>query len=315
MHGLLRCSINAGVHARALLRDVTIARDGKRGLASANDVTHRKSTEDFGRFLKSQLAEMRLASGEDGWLSLACGGLGLVSHVLGRGCRWKSHHRKIVPLSPYVEEPLNSKVIKKKVSYLNTEVVTCFCYIILCVSCRIHTDTMNNRRRKTFFLLKYIALTLFVSVRKGYSRFACERELETEQKLQYFDPIVMAVNVVPFFFFFLYAQPLCWVLAFFAASYQDLPWTPIQSGLQKAPSAGCGFSYHTRLSFSNSTGTPTGHWHPSWQRYVIIQRPHDRLLDLWNRMFNRHQAEITVMQFTGHSPPVHQSMSLPWEFF
>ena len=45
--------------------------------------------------------------------------------------------------------------------------------------------------------------------------------------------------------------------------------------------------------------------------YIMVQRP----LDLWNRMFNRHQAEITVMQFTGHSLPVHQSMSVPWEFF
>ena len=44
-------------------------------------------------------------------------------------------------------------------------------------------------------------------------------------------------------------------------------------------------------------------------------RPLSRLLDLWNRMFDRHQAEITVMQFTGHSLPVHQSMSVPWEFF
>ena len=32
-------------------------------------------------------------------------------------------------------------------------------------------------------------------------------------------------------------------------------------------------------------------------------------------MFYRHQAEITVMQFTGHSLPVHQSMSVPWELF
>ena len=45
--------------------------------------------------------------------------------------------------------------------------------------------------------------------------------------------------------------------------------------------------------------------------YIIVRRP----LDLWNRIFNRHQAEITVMQFTGHSLPVHQSMSVPWEFF
>ena len=43
----------------------------------------------------------------------------------------------------------------------------------------------------------------------------------------------------------------------------------------------------------------------------MVQRP----LDLWNRMFDRHQVEITVMQFTGHSLPVHQSMSVPWEFF
>ena len=45
--------------------------------------------------------------------------------------------------------------------------------------------------------------------------------------------------------------------------------------------------------------------------YIIVRRP----LDIWNRMFNRHQAEITVMQFRGHSLPVHQSMSVPWEFF
>ena len=32
-------------------------------------------------------------------------------------------------------------------------------------------------------------------------------------------------------------------------------------------------------------------------------------------MFARHQAEITVMQFTGHSLPVHQSMSVPWDFY
>ena len=43
--------------------------------------------------------------------------------------------------------------------------------------------------------------------------------------------------------------------------------------------------------------------------YIIVRRP----LDLWNRMLN--QAEITVMQFRGHSLPVHQSMSVPWEFF
>ena len=38
--------------------------------------------------------------------------------------------------------------------------------------------------------------------------------------------------------------------------------------------------------------------------YIIVRRP----LDLWNRMFNRHQVEITVMQFRGHSLLVHHSV-------
>ena len=32
-------------------------------------------------------------------------------------------------------------------------------------------------------------------------------------------------------------------------------------------------------------------------------------------MFDRHQAEITVMQFTDQSLPVHQSMSVSWDFY
>ena len=35
---------------------------------------------------------------------------------------------------------------------------------------------------------------------------------------------------------------------------------------------------------------------------------------LWNGMFDRHRAEITVMQFTGHSLPVHQFVTVPWDF-
>ena len=34
----------------------------------------------------------------------------------------------------------------------------------------------------------------------------------------------------------------------------------------------------------------------------------------WNGMFDCHQAEITVMQFTGDSLPVHQSMTVLWDF-
>ena len=52
----------------------------------------------------------------------------------------------------------------------------------------------------------------------------------------------------------------------------------------------------------------------SWLSYIIVQRPHNCPLNLWNGMFDRHQAEITVMQFRGHSLLVHQSMSVSWAF-
>ena len=56
-------------------------------------------------------------------------------------------------------------------------------------------------------------------------------------------------------------------------------------------------------------------WLLSWLSYIIVQCPLDRPRNLWNRMFNRHQAEITVMQFRGHSLPVRQSMRVSWDFF
>ena len=87
------------------------------------------------------------------------------------------------------------------------------------------------------------------------------------------------------------------------------PQTP--SGFPRAPSVGCGFPYHISSLQLSETLLETPLARRTQLNYIIVRRP----LDLWNRMFNRHQAEITVMQFTGHSLPVHQSMSVPWEFF
>ena len=51
----------------------------------------------------------------------------------------------------------------------------------------------------------------------------------------------------------------------------------------------------------------------SSQSYIIVQRPLNRLLKPWNGMFDCHQAEITVMQFTGHSLLVHHSLAAQWD--
>ena len=140
-------------------------------------------------------------------------------------------------------------------------------------------------------------------------------------ELKYFDPhsygrqrcvilVLLVLNRRPW-------GPLCWVLAFFTASYQYLLWIQIHQGLQAA-SAWCGFLYHISSITPSPALTGTGtqlFWLLSWLIYIIVQRPLDRPLDLWNRMFDRHQAEITVMQFTGHSVPVRWAMSVPWDFF
>ena len=96
----------------------------------------------------------------------------------------------------------------------------------------------------------------------------------------------------------------CWMLAFFMASYQHLLWTSAPSGVSEDPLGRVWLSLpHLVSSFLEFYWQLL--WHPTQLSYIIIQRPHDRPLDLWNRIFYLHQAEITVMQFRGYSLPVH----------
>ena len=95
----------------------------------------------------------------------------------------------------------------------------CCCYILMC---RIITtqEDFFNKIYTSHFICKGL---------KRLFRFACEKELETRQKLQYSDPhsygrqrcvflVLLMLNRRPW-------GPLCWVLAFFTASYQHLLWS------------------------------------------------------------------------------------------
>ena len=152
--GLLRCNINAGVHERAQSGRVTQrchnSPDGKRGYRMRVTSRTGSARRIWGILKKS--VELSSASGEDGWLSLArrsqARGLGQVSHEMG-GCRWKSQNRKNVYLSPYVEEPLNSKVIKSFVPGLRSrQCFSCFeipmFYVYIYIY--IYTNIMNVLR-------------------------------------------------------------------------------------------------------------------------------------------------------------------------
>ena len=140
---------------------------------------------------------------------------------------------------------------------------------------------------------------------KGCSRFACERVLETEHKLHILTPLLWPSRCV--FLDLLDAQPEvlgstagCWLSLLHLIS--------IFSGPQLIRASGpIGLVWLSLPHLVSNTLDVCWQllWHPIQLNYIIIQRPHDRPLDLWNRMFNRHQTEITVMQFRGYSLPVH----------
>ena len=134
-------------------------------------------------------------------------------------------------------------------------------------------------------VLRKIYLSLYLKgFEKGYSRFYCERELETEQNCNILTPTLMAISV---------SFPL-------SRAAQPEAWGPTLLG--------AGFLYCI-LSPTSLISKLTDFL--SSLSYIIVQSPTQYL---WNGMFDHHQAEITVMQFTAHSLLVHQSMTVAWDF-
>ena len=96
---------------------------------------------------------------QKGRLSLARRGPGQVSHEMGD--RWKSQNRKNVYFSPYVEEPINSKVIKSFVPEQRSRVFRvsrflCSMYIYMSIICpfRISVSWVwynVTKKKKQFF--------------------------------------------------------------------------------------------------------------------------------------------------------------------
>ena len=166
-------------------------------------------------------------------------------------------------------------------------------WMVLYSHMQYHNDTIIKTQKD--FFIKYILLNLFARVRKGCVEFYCERELETEQKLQYFDPHS-------------YGRQRCVFLVLQGCSTggpeaHSVGWWLsycILSATSLGPFGLAWLSLPHLISNLTPTVTPTV-WLLSWLSYIIVQRP----LNLWNGMFDRHQAEISVMQFIGHSLPVH----------
>ena len=87
----------------------------------------------------------------------------------------------------------------------------------------------------------------------------------------------------------LYCLEVCWQL---------------HQGFPRSPSVGCGLPYHiSSLTLWESAGNCFGT--PNSTELNNNSMPTRSPTGSLNRMFNRHQVEITVMQFRGYSLPVH----------
>ena len=108
----------------------------------------------------------------------------------------------------------------------------CLCYIVIYIIIQHHNDTtsktdawINDAWRKTQedFFRKIFTSHFIARVRKGCSRFACERVLRPN---------------INFIFW-----PHCYDRHFESFLFSWC-WGPLHRGFPRAPSVGCGFPYH-----------------------------------------------------------------------
>ena len=108
-------------------------------------------------------------------------------HMRWRGGRWKSQNRKNVHLSPYGEEPLNSKVIKSFIPELRSckcyscfEIPMFYVYMLwtfyVCFAYSYHGyGTHLNHLKISLYVknmshnIKWSGLNIFPHVQRGYS--------------------------------------------------------------------------------------------------------------------------------------------------
>ena len=185
---------------------------------------------------------------------------------------------------------------------------------------------MQEGRHKKTSLEKYSPLTLL----QGFERLACERMLETERKLHILTPLLWLSRCVFIFLLMLGSTPsglsLVWCgLPYHISSLLSGSLLATASGVFRVPSrSGVAFPTTSRLycleicwqlhrgfsecpigrvwpSLPHLVSNPLGVWDPNSTELDNNSTPTRSPTGSLNRMFNRHQAEITVMQFRGYS--------------
>ena len=120
--------------------------------------------------------------------------------------------------------------------------------------CWIHTDAKNNRRTQEDFNKIFMPLTLFVSVSKRLCGVLLWEGAWDRTELQYFDPYSYGRQRCVFLvLLMLNRRPRAhsagwWLSLLHLIRNFSGPQTP--SGLPRAPSAACGFTYHITVEIT-----------------------------------------------------------------
>ena len=152
----------------------------------------------------------------------------------------------------------------------------------------------------------------------------CERELKTEQRLQDIDlPSSSGHSSVSFSFSWA-AQPgtwgsaPCWELVLTAQSRTLLQALNCNCSIGGPESPRCWVLFFLLHPISNWLELPV-------HRVILLFYAHSTSFHNWPTeyatstvfgmaCFDHHRTEITVMQFTGPPLPVHQFVTVPWDF-
>ena len=185
---------------------------------------------------------------------------------------------------------------KEDLALNNLQWLICHCYIVTYVDSHLHTCT---------YICRIIHSDTTIKTQEGRRNKTSLEKYSPLTSLQGFERVVQGLHVrgcwrpnINFIFW-----PYCYDrhVESFLFSWC---WGQLLRGFSEGPLGRVWLSVPHLVSNSLEVCWQLL-WHPTQLNYIIIQRPHDRPLDLWNLMFNRHQAEITVMQFRGYSLPVH----------
>ena len=134
------------------------------------------------------------------------------------------------------------------------------CYIVICKFMQNESQLHKDKQTSEVFFIKYILLIYFKGLKRVTQGFMVRGSWRPNRTAIYWPPLYGRQRCVFLVLLMLNQRPggsiLCWMMAFFTASYPQLV-SKTPSEVPRAPSAGCGFPYHILSATSldpNSSG-------------------------------------------------------------